>query len=56
MRVALASGEPALIAYYRFDEAGQTVLDGSGRGATGALGDTDLVEAIDPVRIGENAF
>ncbi len=56
MRVTLTAGDPNLAAYYTFDEAGQAVLDGSGHGATGMLGDTDAIEVSDPVRIAENAF
>lgn len=56
MRVTLPAGDPDLAAYYTFDEAGQVVLDSSGHGAIGLLGDTAGVEVSDPVRISENAF
>lgn len=56
MRVTLPAGDPNLAAYYTFDEAGQTVLDMSGHGASGVLGDTAAIEASDPVRIAANAF
>jgi hypothetical protein len=56
MRAVIAPGDPDLAAYYSLDEAGQVVLDNSGHGATGALGDTFAVESTDPVRIPDNAF
>ena len=41
---------PGLVAYWRFNEAGQTVVDHSLNGHHGTLGGTDQPQADDPQR------
>jgi len=49
-QTAAAAG-PQLVGEWRFDEAGQTALDGGPFGLDGRLGATTEVDAADPVRI-----
>ena len=50
MNQVLTGSEAGLLAYYRFEGSGQTVVDSSAGGAHGVLGADVSVEASDPVR------
>jgi hypothetical protein len=52
MNIPLTGSEAGLVAYWRFDEtSGQAVIDSTGRGNDGTLGQDNTVAADDPARV-----